>query len=153
MTELLAKGSPLPETILDGPNGPVTLDQIRAGRPLVVAFYSEDATPTCSAQLCAFRDDFAVIAELGAAFVGVSADSAESHVGFAAQHQFPFPLLADPDLDAARAFGVVEEGTKRSLRAIFVSDADGTIVETIPFYNPANSSQYQAVFVALGMEL
>ena len=74
MTPLLAKGSPLPETILDGPDGPVTLDQIRAGRPLVVAFYSEDATPTCSAQLCAFRDDFVVIEELGAAFVGVSTE-------------------------------------------------------------------------------
>ena len=153
MTQLLAKGSPLPDTVLDGPDGPVTLDQIRDGRTLVVAFYSEDATPTCTAQLCAFRDDFAVFAEMDAAFVGVSADSPESHAVFAAQHAFPFPLLADPELTAARAFGVVEEGTKRSLRAIFVSDADGTIVEAIPFYNPANGSQYQAVFVALGMEL
>jgi peroxiredoxin Q/BCP len=151
VTQLLAKGSPLPDTVLDGPDGPVTLDQIRAGRTLVVAFYSEDATPTCTAQLCAFRDDFAVFAELDAAFVGVSADSPESHAAFAAQHAFP--LLADPELAAARAFGVVEEGTKRSLRAIFVSDADDSIVEAIPFYNPANGSQYQAVFVALGMEL
>ena len=153
MTELSTKGSPLPDTILQGPDGPLTLDEIRDGRPLVVAFYSEDATPTCTAQLCAFRDDFAMFDELGAAFVGISADSAQSHASFAAQHEFPFPLLADPELVAARAFGVVEEGTKRSLRAIFVSDAAGTIVEVIPFYNPANSSQYQAVFAALGMEL
>ena len=153
MTEALDKGSPLPDTVLQGPDGPLTLEEIRGGRPLVVAFYSEDATPTCTAQLCAFRDDFAIFDELGAAFVGVSADNAESHAVFNAQHDFPFLLLADPELEAARAFGVVEEGTKRSLRAIFVSDAAGTIVEVIPFYNPANSAQYQAVFAALGLEL
>ena len=153
MTQLLTIGSPLPDTVLEGPNGPVTLDQSREGRPLVVAFYIEDATPTCTAQLCSFRDDFAVFEELGATFVAISVDSTESHAAFSAQHTFPFPLLADPKLAAAGAFGVVGQGTKRSLRAIFVSSADGIIVEAIPFYNPANGSQYQAIFVALGMDL
>ncbi|MCZ6546333.1 MAG: peroxiredoxin [Chloroflexi bacterium] len=153
MSGPLASGSALPEVEFDGPDGRTTLDAIREGRPLVVAFYTEDRTPLCTAQLCAFRDDFELIDELGAAFVGVSADGAASQASFREEQGFPFPLLADEELALARAFGVVDEAAKRSVRAIFVTDASGSIVEAIPYYNPSNGQQYQAVFAALGMDL
>lgn len=151
MTDPLAKGARLPDLTLEGADGPVSLEALRAGRPLVVAFYVEDGTPTCTAQLTTFRNDYALIEEAGAAFVAVSADSPERHAEFARAGGFPFPLLADPELRAARAFGVVDETGKRSLRAIFVSDREGVIVAAIPYYNPSNPRQYQAVFEALGL--
>ncbi len=153
MGAIVGAGTALPEVVLEGPEGPLSLEALRAGRPMVVAFYTEDATPTCSAQLGAFRDDFELIGELGAAFVAISADSTESQRAFTATQGFPFPLLSDPALAAARAFGVVDETGKRSIRALFVADADGVIVASIPYYNPSNMGQYQAVFEALGMNL
>ena len=149
----LPVGAPLPDVTLGGPDGPVALHDLAAGTPLVIAFYVEDQTPTCSAQLCAFRDDYDLIEELGAIFVGISADDAASHARFREAQQFPFPLLVDPNLEAARAFRVVDETGKRSIRALFVIDENSTVQASIPYYNPANGDQYQAVFAALGLEL
>ena len=153
MSEALGVGSPLPNLVLEGADGSASLDARRNGKPLIVAFYTEDATPLCSAELNAFRDDFGIIQELGAAMVAISSDDPDSHVAFSQAQQYPFPLLSDPELKAATAFGVVDETGKRSIRAIFVCDADGAIVEALPYYNPANGQQYQAVFAALGMDL
>ena len=149
----LGEGAELPAVTLESGDGPLSLRALRAGRALVVCFYTEDATPTCSAQLRAFRDDFDVIDELGAAFVAISADSVASHAAFREANAFPFPLLADPELRAAKAFGVIDETGKRSVRAIFVTNEAGTIVAAIPHYNPVNGQQFQAVFEALGMDL
>ena len=153
MIALLGAGAPLPDITLEGPDGPVSLRKMGRGRPLVVAFYQEDATPTCTTQLSAFRDDFDLIEELGAVLVAISADSVESHRVFAEAHPLPFPLLADAKLEAARAFGVVDESGRRSVRAVFVADDEGTVVASIPYYNPANGQHYQAVFQALGVDL
>ncbi|HJN91815.1 MAG TPA: peroxiredoxin family protein [Dehalococcoidia bacterium] len=153
MSSVIAAGRPLPDIVLEGTDGTASLAARREGKPLIIAFYTEDSTPLCSAELNTFRDDFEVIRELGATMVAISADDAASHAGFAQAQQYPFPLLADPRLDAARAFGVVDETGKRSIRAIFVSDANGVIVAALPYYNPANGQQYQAVFAALGMDL
>ena len=152
MSDTLQVGAELPDVTLESADGPQSLGALRGGRPLVVCFYTEDGTPTCSAQLRAFRDDFELIDELGAAFVAISADSVDSHSAFQESNAFPFPLLADAELAAARAFGVVDETGKRSIRAVFVTNAEGMIVEAIPYYNPMNGQQYQAVFEALGVD-
>ncbi len=149
----VGKGEPLPKVTLDGPEGPVSLERLRGGRPLVVAFYVEDGTPSCSAQLSALGADFPLIEELGGALVAISVDSVESQRAFSASTGFPFPLLSDWKLEATRTFGVQDDTGKRSRRAVFVSDGAGTIVEAMPHYNPASLSQYQAIFAALGMEI
>ena len=146
-------GAPLPDVTLEGPDGAVRLHDAAGRGPLVIAFYTEDATPTCTAQLCAFRDDFDLIVEAGASLLAISADDRTSHARFSAAQVFPFPLLSDPELVAARAFGVADESGKRSRRAVFVAAADRTIRVALPYYNPANPNQFQAVFEAIGLDL
>lgn len=149
----LEPGAPLPDITLEGPDGAVRLHDAAAPGPLVIAFYTEDATPTCTAQLCAFRDDFDLLVEAGASLLAISADDRTSHDRFSAAQAFPFPLLSDPELAAARAFGVADESATRSRRAVFVAAADGTILAALPYYNPANTNQFQAVFEAVGLDL
>ena len=151
MTPLDA-GAALPDLTLDGPNGPIRLHDVAALGPLIIAFYQEDATPICTAQLCAFRDDFDLIGEAGARLLAISADDRTSHDRFQAAQLFPFPLLSDATRAAARAFGVLDESAGRSLRAIFVSGPALTIGLAIPHYNPANPHQFQAVFEAIGLD-
>ena len=62
-------------------------------------------------------------------------------------------MLSDPALEAAEAFGVIEESGKRAQRAAFVADAQGTIQLAIPFYQPNNLDDYQEIFVALGLDV
>ena len=153
MGEPLTTGNPLPQVSVEGPEGPVTLSELLGGRALVVAFYVEDRTPTCTAQLSALGADQELIEDLGARLIGISSDGAESHASFRKECNLAFPLLTDAGLAAARAFGVADEATGRCMRAVFVSDRVGVIVEAIPHYNPANPNQYEAIFAALGMDV
>ena len=149
----LAAGAALPKMTLEGSDGLLRFSDYAAGGALVVAFYAEDATPTCTAQLCSFRDDFPLIHESGARLVAISTDDVASHARFTSANAFPFPLLSDPNLEAARAFGVVDPDGRRSRRAVFVSDSSGTIQVALPHYHPANLNQYQTIFEALGINL
>jgi thioredoxin-dependent peroxiredoxin len=148
-------GDPAPPFELSSTSGIVSLASVLAeGRRLVLAFYHEDGTPSCETQLSMLRDALEMLTEFGARVVAVSADSVESHRAFAERlGGLPFPLASDRALDAARAYGVVDAGDpRRSRRAIFVVDRDGSVLLSIPHYQPANLSQIEAILAVLGAE-
>ena len=99
-------GEPAPDFTRTAHTGEeVSLAALR-GRWVVVYFYPADDTPGCTAEACSFRDGYEDFQDAGAVVVGVSRDSAESHVRFAEKHRLPFLLLSDEDESLARAFGV-----------------------------------------------
>ncbi|HTR75103.1 MAG TPA: peroxiredoxin [Solirubrobacterales bacterium] len=55
----------------------------------------------CTPQSCAYRDALADFERLGAAVVGISAQSSAEQVEFAAREHIPFPLLSDEGLRLA----------------------------------------------------
>jgi peroxiredoxin Q/BCP len=61
--------------------------------------------------------------------VGVSGDDAATQKKFAEHLKLPFPLLADPKLEVARAYGVESGGYAD--RVTFVIGKDGRIVKII----------------------
>lgn len=73
---------------------------------LVIYFYPKDDTPGCTAEACAFRDQFEDFADAGARVFGISADSVESHKQFAEKYQLSFDLLSDPGNKVRKKFGV-----------------------------------------------
>ena len=152
MTPLDA-GAALPDLTLDGPDGPIRLHDVAARGPLIIAFYQEDATPICTAQLCAFRDDFDLIGEAGARLLAISADDRTSPRPLPGRTVVPVPAAQRRHGGGSRApSGVLDESAGRSLRAIFVSGPALTIGLAIPHYNPANPHQFQAVFEAIGLD-
>jgi peroxiredoxin Q/BCP len=94
--------------------------------PIVLYFYPKDDTPGCTAEACAFRDDFAAYRGLKATVIGVSYDSVASHQKFIDKHHLPFQLLADQDKTVAKAFGV--GGMLYASRATFIIGKDGTVL-------------------------
>ena len=68
--------------------------------------HPKDFTPVCTAEACAFRDNYDGVAELGVQIVGVSPQSADSHARFTKQFNLPFPLLADANKQVIRRYGV-----------------------------------------------
>lgn len=151
MTEgVPAVGSKAPDFTVETDRGAVRLSDLLADGKLVLAFYYEDLTPTCSTQVGSLKEGAEVFAERGARVLAISSDSVESHRLFAERlGGLPFPLGSDPDLEVARAYGVVDESGRRSRRAVFVIDRDGTVLLSMPHYNPANLSQYEEVFAVL----
>lgn len=143
-------GDLAPDFVLDGTSGTVRLSEASAEMPVIVLFYTEDATPACTAQVSAFKADYDLVRELGARVIAVSADSLASHAEFVDRLDgVPFDVVSDPDLGAARAFDVVDETGKRARRSVFVV-RDGVVKLALPWFNLSNSTQYQQVFEALG---
>ncbi len=113
-------------------DGQIRLSELR-GQIVVVYFYPRDNTPGCTREGQAFRDLYPDFRTAGAEVLGISRDSLKSHERFTTKHQFPFPLLADPDETVCRAYGTLK--TKKIYgksplgveRSTFVIDAAGII--------------------------
>jgi peroxiredoxin len=145
-------GDRAPDITLEGPDGPVRLADALADGPLVLAFFQEANTPACDAEVRGFASEYDLVRELGGRVLALSTDPPEAQRRFAEHLSAPFPLLSDPDGGAARAFGVYDESGRRAHRAVFVIGEDGVVRLAIPWYNPQNSTQFQEVFAALGLE-
>lgn len=77
-----------------------------AGKKLVLYFYPADDTPTCTAEACNLRDNYAALLAKGFAILGVSPDEPKKHQKFIAKYSLPFPLLADTEHQIMDAYGV-----------------------------------------------
>lgn len=125
-------GDPAPDFTLPGtdftPEGhrDYTLSEFR-GRPVVLVFYPADNSPVCTVQLTRYSADISQLDAVGAQVLALSPQSVETHDGFSErQGGFTFPLLADLDKEAGRAYGVLGPlGFYR--RSVFVIDGEGVI--------------------------
>jgi peroxiredoxin Q/BCP len=155
MPEPIEAGERAPDFSLPSTEGEVSLRALLdAGQRVVLAFYFEDGTPTCQNEVSVLQEAHDLLREYGACVVAVSADSIASHEAFAERiGGVPFPLASDGELEAAAAYGVVdEEDPRRSRRAVFVIDRDGVVLLALPHFQPGNLSQVEAIFNALGAE-
>ncbi|MDZ4159989.1 MAG: thioredoxin-dependent thiol peroxidase [Anaerolineaceae bacterium] len=137
---------PAPEFSLPDETGkPWRLSDLR-GKPVVLYFYPKDNTPGCTTEACKFRDDYSSFEKKGVIIVGVSPDTAESHVKFKTQHELPFPLLADEGHQVCERYQVW--GKKKFmgkeymgvLRTTFLIGADGVIIKVFENVKPADHS-------------
>jgi peroxiredoxin Q/BCP len=75
----------------------ISLAQFRGQKAVVLYFYPTDGTPVCTAEACSFRDRHDELLAAGAAVIGVSGDTLESHRRFAQRQSLPFYLISDSD--------------------------------------------------------
>lgn len=76
------------------------------GKKLVLYFYPEDDTPTCTIQACNLRDNHALLRKNGFEIVGVSPDDSKKHKKFEEKFKLPFTLIADPKHKILEKYGV-----------------------------------------------
>jgi peroxiredoxin len=66
----------------------------------------------------------------------------------------PFALVSDAELEAARAYdAVAEDDPRRSRRALFVIDREGTVRYAANPYSPNSLAQLEGALRALGLEI
>ena len=130
---LLSLGSKAPDfTLPDAKGGSFSLSKAR-GRPVVLAFYCEDGTEGCATENAEFSALVPEFKKAGAEVVAISPQDVESHRKFAAAHGFRQPLLADPQLEAIRAYGLWDKKKMWGnefmgvLRVTYLVDAEGNI--------------------------
>ncbi len=107
------------------------------GKKLILYFYPKDNTSGCTAEACNLNDNYARLTSLGYEVVGVSPDSATSHLKFIAKYNLSFHLIADTEKKILETYGVWAEksmyGRKYMgvLRTTFIIDEQGVIQRII----------------------
>ncbi len=76
------------------------------GKKVILYFYPEDDTPTCTVQACNLRDNFGLLQQQGFVVLGISPDEEKKHKKFENKFNLPFTLLADPKHTIIDKYGV-----------------------------------------------
>ena len=124
-------GEPAPAFELQDQYGEVhALDDFN-GKWLAVYFYPKDDTPGCTTEACNFRDNIYAFRAIGAEVVGISVDDVESHRKFSDKYKLPFTILADPEGETAKAYGVLTDFglMKLAKRQSFLVNPEGIVVK------------------------
>src|SRR4029077_2758620 len=92
---LLPAGTKAPEfTLKSTPDQSISLSYFR-GRPVILAFYPADWSPTCGDQLALYNEVLPEFQRYNAELIGISVDGAWCHAAYAKARTLHFPLLAD----------------------------------------------------------
>ncbi|WP_442792578.1 peroxiredoxin [Porphyrobacter sp. TH134] len=114
--------------------GPVRLSAYR-GRWLVLFSHPADFTPVCTTEFVALAREAAAFAARDCALMALSVDSLFSHFAWLRMIrdrfgvEVRFPILEDPTLVIARAFGMVspQDSNSAAVRTTFFIDPQGVI--------------------------
>jgi thioredoxin-dependent peroxiredoxin len=128
MAKGIQVGDKAPDFTLPSQSGEQVRLYDRLGQNAVVLyFYPKDNTSGCTAEACAFRDNYEVFTEAGADVIGVSSDPVDRHAGFAGKHNLPFTLLSDRGGQVRKLYGVPATLGLIPGRVTYVIDRDGTV--------------------------
>jgi len=106
MIHFLKAGDPAPNFSLPDQNGKIISLQNFTGKKLILFFYPQDDTPTCTIEACNLRDHYKKLKRMGYHLIGISPDDKKSHQKFIEKFLLPFPLLSDTEKKMACAYGV-----------------------------------------------
>ena len=123
------------------------------GKKVVIYFYSRDNTSGCTRQANAFAALYEEFKAIGAEVIGISRDSAASHLRFAEKNSLPFVLLSDPERQAIEAFGVWQEKklygkvSMGVVRTTFILDENGVIIKVMKRVKPDTNAADTLAFL------
>lgn len=129
----------------------VSLAQFK-GKKIVLYFYPQDNTPTCTEQACNLRDNYSALIKEGFVVLGVSPDDETSHKKFESKFKLPFTLIADPKHTIIEKYGVWGPkqlfGNKYMglLRTTFLIDEKGIIKKI--FLKPKSKQHTEEILKA-----
>jgi len=119
------------------------------GKKLILYFYSEAGSPTCTIESCNLRDHYASLRKNGFEVLGVSPDDESKQKKFEIKYKLPFPLIADTENKITGAYGVHDmkklfgREYMGILRTTFIIDEKGIIRKI--FHKPKNKAHAEEI--------
>lgn len=124
-----------------------SLEQYIGKQEVVFFFYPKDFTFVCPTEILAFQEKLAEFEKRGAAVVGISCDTEETHLAWLLTDKnnggiqgVTYPVVADPSKTIASNFGVLAgdwnyneegeltfEGAPVAFRGTFIIDKNGVV--------------------------
>lgn len=104
------------------------------GKYVVLFFYPLDFTFVCPTEITAFSDRHQDFSAIGTEILGVSVDSAFSHLAWIQSDRksggvgdLNYPLVSDIKKEISIAYNVLDSNEGVALRGLFIIDKDGVI--------------------------
>lgn len=124
---LPAVGAPAPDfTLPSTGGGEVTLSGLR-GKNVLLAFFPLAFTRVCTAELCAFSEDYSAFERAGTVVLPISVDSIPTLREFKAKERMTVDLLSDFKREVCRRYGTLDEERFTSRRAYLLIDRQGMV--------------------------
>jgi len=123
------------------------------GKKLILYFYSEAGSPTCTLESCNLRDNYSLLKKKGFEVLGVSPDDEKAQKRFEIKYKLPFPLIADAENKVTTAYGVRDmkklfgREYMGILRTTFIIDEKGIISKI--FTRPKNKAHAEEILAAM----
>lgn len=134
---MLKVGDKLPEFEGQNQDGETVTSSQLIGKKLVVFFYPQASTPTCTVEACNLSDNYSMLEKEGFQLLGVSGDSIKKQKNFHSKFAFPYDLIADESKDIIEKFGVWKEKKTFGktymgiVRTTFIFDENGICTRVI----------------------
>jgi peroxiredoxin len=124
----LRVGAPAPDFTLPSTAGTdVTLSTFRGRAHVLIGFFPLAFTSTCTAENCAFSEDYDAFERAGTTVLPVSVDSVPTLREYKAKYALRQEFLSDFRRDVSRMYGVLLEDRFFSKRAYFLVDRQGML--------------------------
>lgn len=123
------------------------------GKKLVLYFYSEAGSPTCTIESCNLRDNYSLLQKNAFDVLGISPDTSTTQKKFEIKYKLPFRLIADNENKITAAYGVHDmkklfgREYMGILRTTFIIDENG-IIQKI-FTKPKNKAHAEEILAAM----
>ncbi|MPS63939.1 MAG: thioredoxin-dependent thiol peroxidase [Chryseobacterium sp.] len=106
---MLKVGDKLPQFEGTNQDGETVQSEKLIGKKLVIFFYPQANTPTCTVEACNLSDNYSKLEKAGFQLLGISGDSVKKQKNFHNKFAFPYDLIADENRDIIEKFGVWQE--------------------------------------------
>lgn len=134
---MLKVGDKLPEFEELNQDGETITSLKLIGKKLVVFFYPQANTPTCTVEACNLSDNYTQLKKAGFQLLGISGDSVKKQKNFHSKFAFPYDLIADENRNIIEKFGVWQEKKTFGktymgiVRTTFIFDENGICTRVI----------------------
>src|ERR1700722_2178628 len=136
-THTIQIGQPAPNfTLFNSDKQKVSLSDY-AGKNVLLLFFPQAFTGTCTKELCSPRDNIALYNQANAEVFGISVDSVFTLAKYKEEQHLNFPLLSDFNKTTSTAYG--------SLYEDFVFDMHGVSKRTASVIDKAGVVRYAEV--------
>jgi len=134
---MLKVGDKLPEFEGTNQDGKTVTSENLIGKKLVVFFYPQANTPTCTVEACNLSDNYSKLKKAGFQLLGISGDTVKKQKNFHSKFAFPYDLIPDESHDIIEKFGVWQQKTTFGktymgiVRTTFIFDENGVCTRVI----------------------
>jgi len=147
-------GQPAPDfTLHDSAKNKVTLSDLH-GQNVLLLFFPLAFTSTCTAELCAVRDNISFYNNVNAKVFGVSVDSLHTLAKYKAEQNLNFTLLSDFNKEVSSMYGSLYEMFGYNMRGVskrsaFVIDKQGIVRYAEVLENASEQPNFKNITLTL----